>query len=106
MDTPITYTDLLNAVSTAHEALTGTPTDTDTWDRILPTLIAAHTLCGGTTRTLIRNLFHATYHTPTDVTTALQRLHQELRPRRRRTRTTPHNPLQLTLPDDMTPTGT
>jgi hypothetical protein len=62
MDAPITYSEIVEAVDIAHRGINHGDTITmDTWDRILPTLIQAHTLCGGLTRTLIRRLFAATY---------------------------------------------
>jgi hypothetical protein len=102
MDPPITYNELLEAVDIAHHGITHSQTvTTDTWDRILPTLIAAHTLCGGNTRQLVQRVFDATYQNNNDVALALDELHRTLaatrqtrRTSRRRTRPTP-NQLQI-----------
>lgn len=83
MDAPITYHDLLDAVDIAHRCINHHGTVTvDTWERILPTLIAAHALCVGPTRTLIRQLFTATYHDTNDLAAILHEVHHRLRPHR------------------------
>jgi hypothetical protein len=97
MDPPITYSELVEAVEIAQHGITHERIVTnDTWDRILPTLIAAHNLCGGSTRRLVRRVFDATYHSNCDVALALGELHQTLaearqprRTSRRRPRTAP-----------------
>jgi hypothetical protein len=115
MDPPITYNELLEAVDIAYRGIAhGQTVTTDTWDRILPTLIAAHTLCGGHTRRLVRRVFDATYLSNNEVALALDNLHHTLaaasrtrRTTRGRTRPTP-NQLQIfgsgseaTAPDEL-----
>jgi hypothetical protein len=89
MDPPITYNEIFEAVDIAHHGISHRHTVTnDTWDRILPTLIAAHTLCGGNTRRLVRRVFDATYLSNCDVALALDELHQTLAAARQSRRTT------------------
>ena len=79
MDPPITYAELIEAVDLAHRGINRGRTITmDTWDRILPTLIQAHSLCGSTTRTLIRRTFDATYSDHHALAIALDDLHRNL----------------------------
>lgn len=87
MDPPITHREIVEAVDVAARGIGGKNIVThDEWDRILPTLIAAHTLCGGTTRHLVDQVFAATYATANDVAEALSELHHILTPPVRGTR--------------------
>jgi hypothetical protein len=87
MDPPITYAELVEAVDLAHRGINrGQLVTMDTWDRILPTLIQAHSLCGSTTRHLIRQMFDATYCDNYAVAVALDELHRDLIPVRSRDR--------------------
>jgi hypothetical protein len=86
MDPPISYAELVEAVDLAHRGINRGQTITmDTWDRILPTLIQAHGLCGSTTRNLIRQMFDATYCDKHAVSVALDELRRNLTPIRART---------------------
>lgn len=79
MDPPVTYAELVEAVDLAHRGINRGQTITmDTWDRILPTLIQAHSLCGSTTRDLIRRMFDATYSDHHVLCVALDQLHRNL----------------------------
>ena len=81
MDPPITYAELIEAVDLAHHGINRGQTITmDTWDRILPTLIQAHSLCGSTTRNLIRRTFDATYSDHHALAIALDDLYRNLAP--------------------------
>ena len=83
MDPPITYAELVAAVDLAHRGIHRGQTITmDTWDRILPTLIQAHSLCGSITRNLIRRTFVATYSDHHTLAIALNDLHRNLAPGR------------------------
>lgn len=85
MDPPITYAELIEAVDLAHRGINRGQTITmDTWDRILPTLVQAHSLCGSTTRNLIRRMFDATYCDHHTLADALEELHHNLTPGRTR----------------------
>ncbi|MEP7114379.1 MAG: hypothetical protein ABI862_14025 [Ilumatobacteraceae bacterium] len=87
MDPPITYAELVEAVDVAHRAINRGQTITmDTWDRILPTLVQAHSLCGSTTRNLIRRMFDATYFDHRTLADAVAELHRNLTPIRARGR--------------------
>jgi hypothetical protein len=79
MHPPITYAELVEAVDLAHCGINrGQLITMDTWDRILPTLIQAHSLCGSTTRNLIRRMFDATYCDHHALAVALAELHLSL----------------------------
>jgi hypothetical protein len=81
MDPPITYAELIEAVDLAHSGINRGQTITmDTWDRILPTLVQAHSLCGSTTRNLICRMFDATYCDHDAVAVALDDLRRNLAP--------------------------
>jgi hypothetical protein len=65
MDASITDNELVEAVDTARRGINHIDTFTmDTWDRILPTLVQAHALCGGLARTLIRRLCRHLHRPP------------------------------------------
>jgi hypothetical protein len=91
MDPPITYAELVEAVALAHRGINrGQLITMDTWDRILPTLIQAHSLCGSTTRILIRRMFDATYVDQQALTEALDQLHRNFLPDRARIERAPN----------------